>query len=489
MEELHKLIQSLSKDEKREFKLKASVYKTSTTSNHVRLFDFLEKTKTLDEKALEKKIAEGVFGKQFAITKQKLWDTLLESLASNSSSITVRRKLLKEIEHIDILLEHGCLKLAKRKIQHAIKDAIAIDNHLSIIKLCHQYQFVIIDAFLKDEPYEHLYAYELPYESAAKFQLHVHFYYANLRLKEIILRSKFDQEEGDKTYHVNKIIKEYLEAEIPEKYKTIQVMYNRFMAYDLANFHLNQREKSLSMAREVIAIFESHPVHFKENIKGYTSLLFSMVMISKELKDWNSFEFYLDKMKGTVLNEPTLLSHYILFLQNLRIQRLYYLDKMEEFDELYEESIAYMNNNTSESSHVKYFFNIMAAKLFFNKGDFKKSLEICNNLRNSLSKDIFEVHSAAYILFFLLHLSLDNLDVVEHHIELFKKYLAKWHYESEMDEIFINFLNDCISHPDPKLIKTNMSKAWDQLQKFKNGTKFNHYFEFLDIPEWLKRLP
>lgn len=488
MEELHKLIHSLSKDEKREFKLKASVYKNSMNSFHIKLFDQLEKMKKLDETTLQKKIASGEFGKQFAITKQKLWDSLLEMLSGLDKNVTIRRKLLKEIEHIDILLEHGCYKIAKRRILHALKEAIAIDNHVSIIKLCHQYQFIIIDAFLKDEPYDHYYAYELPFDSAERFKLHVHFYYANLLLKEIILRSKFDPTNGSKTDQVKKIIKDYLEIEIPEKYKTIQVMYNRFMSYDLANFYLNQREKSLEIAKEVISFFEKNPLHFKENIKGYTSILFSMTMISKELKDWKNFEYYLDKMKDTVFNDPTLHNHYILFLQNLRIQRLYYLNKMDEFEDLYRESMEFMDNNTSESSHVKYFFRIMTAKLFFNLGDFKKSLELCNELRNNLSKDIYEVHSANYILFFLLHLTLENYDVVEHHLEFFKKYLDKWNYRDEIDDAFIHFIQTCTQEPNKASIIKNVNRMWSEVTNFKNNTKFNHYFEFLDIQAWVQRL-
>lgn len=486
MEELHKMIQALSKDEKREFKLHASVYKNSKESNHIKLFDFLERMKEYDAKLIQKKINENAFGKQFPITKQKLWDNLLESLSNSSRDTTIRRQISRDIDQIDILLEYGCFKLAKRKILHALKNAMAIDHHVSIMKLCHQYQFVVIDSFLKNEPYEWKYVYDVPTASAQKFQFHMHFFKANTMLKEIILQSKFDPEKGSKSKQIEDIVKNMLDIKVPEELETIQVRYNRFMSYNLYYYHTHQPEKMLESSKEMVAEFDRNAVHLKENIKGYISVLFNLVLGYKDTRDWVNFSFYLEKLKNAVYNEPTVFKHYFISLQNLRLQGLYYLDQMDKFDELYRESMQYMDDDNGHSSHVRYFFNLLTTKLFFNRQDYKKALEVCNQLRNTTSKEIYEINAAAYIIFMFIHLALENFDVVAHHIDYLRKYLEKWDYLDEMDKILIDFFTRSVENPQPRAIRQHFAQVWETLQQFKAMPKFYNYFEFFDAESWIK---
>lgn|GEM_PF-5267071 len=487
MEELHKIIQSLSKDEKREFKLNASVYKNSKESNHIKLFDFLEKMKEYDSRAVQKKIKEKAFGKQFAITKQKLWDSLLDSLAHSDRNVTLRRQISRDIDQIDILLDHACFKLARRKILHALKNAMAIDHHVSIMKLCHQYQFVIIDSFLRNEPYDHKYAYQIPYDSTIKFQYHLHFFYANLLLKEVVLHSKYDPEKGDKAKHVQEIIRKYLEIEVPEKYQTIQVRYNRFMSYNLLNHFAPDSYDTLGISKEMVNEFDRNPVHLKENIKSYISVLFSLVNAYKEAGDWKNFAHYLEKLRNAVINEQTVYEHYFISVQTLRMQGCYYMDRMEDFVPLYRESLDYLQEHSAqEHNYVNSSFFILATKLFFTQGDYKKALETCNVLRNTMNKETFETTAAIYVHFLFIHLALGNPDVVAHHTEHYRKHLEKWDYADEIDQILLRFFIAAADHIQAKAVRADFRKAWEELQPYRETGKFSLYFECMNFSLWLK---
>ena len=76
---LFRLIRSMSKSEKRHFKLYSSRHSVEE-NNYQKLFDAIDRQKNYDEEFILKKFSKETFTNRFPITKKRLYETVLRSL-------------------------------------------------------------------------------------------------------------------------------------------------------------------------------------------------------------------------------------------------------------------------------------------------------------------------------------------------------------------------------------------------------------------------
>jgi hypothetical protein len=100
-ERLHQLIKSLSKAEKRYFKVYNSAKSEST--NYVKLFDAIDKQDIYDESAIKDVFKDSKFVRQLHVTKNQLIKLILKSLRNYHSSISVESELNLILRNIELL--------------------------------------------------------------------------------------------------------------------------------------------------------------------------------------------------------------------------------------------------------------------------------------------------------------------------------------------------------------------------------------------------
>ena len=114
--ELFSLIQSLTKSEKRFFKLNSSLQ--SGDKNYLKLFDYIEKQSSYKEEELKKYFEKERFIQHLPSEKNHLYKLILKSLRSYYSDQSVKSQLKEEIKNIEILYKKAlykeCAKFVKR---------------------------------------------------------------------------------------------------------------------------------------------------------------------------------------------------------------------------------------------------------------------------------------------------------------------------------------------------------------------------------------
>ncbi|MBL0128631.1 MAG: hypothetical protein IPP83_14505 [Flavobacteriales bacterium] len=114
--ELYDLIKSLTKSEKRFFKLHSALQ--SGDKNYLRIFDAIDKQKTYDEEGIKKFFAQETFIKHLPSEKNHLYKVILKSLRAYHSDSSVSGILKQEIKNIEILYQKAlydeCNKLLHR---------------------------------------------------------------------------------------------------------------------------------------------------------------------------------------------------------------------------------------------------------------------------------------------------------------------------------------------------------------------------------------
>ncbi len=107
MDELFKLIKSLSRNEKRHFKLYSSAF-SKKDADYLKLFDAIDKCTVYKEEEIKKELKI----KHFSVTKRYLFDAILKSLRIYITEELSSFQTLDAFKNIYILRNRGCIKEA-----------------------------------------------------------------------------------------------------------------------------------------------------------------------------------------------------------------------------------------------------------------------------------------------------------------------------------------------------------------------------------------
>ncbi len=116
---LHRLIKSLTKAEKRYFKLFSSRHTIGEVNHYVRLFDAIESMKVYNEEKLLLQFREEDFIRFFSITKSRLFERVLLSLDAFHHASSVDAELWKELHFAEILYKKTHYDMCARRLEIA----------------------------------------------------------------------------------------------------------------------------------------------------------------------------------------------------------------------------------------------------------------------------------------------------------------------------------------------------------------------------------
>lgn len=122
-QDLFHLIKSMSKAEKRYFKLYASQHVEKGRSNSVKLFDAIEAQTDYDEAAIRRRFVNERFARQLAVQKNYLYELILRSLRAFHAGTSVGVRVAELLHAVEVLSDRGlysqCSDLLARALQLA----------------------------------------------------------------------------------------------------------------------------------------------------------------------------------------------------------------------------------------------------------------------------------------------------------------------------------------------------------------------------------
>tara|TARA_B110000305_G_scaffold119456_1_gene134144 strand:- start:1441 stop:2997 length:1557 start_codon:yes stop_codon:yes gene_type:complete len=160
-EALFELINSMTKSEKRYFKLLSSRHAIGGENNYTLLFDKIDEQKVYNEEKIFKKFKGEAFLNRFSITKKRLYDHILAALDSYYMTNSINAQLYKKLHSADILYDKSLYDQCHRILRSAEKVALKNDKH-EILMLISSKQKMLLETngYLKithdsiDEIYE-----------------------------------------------------------------------------------------------------------------------------------------------------------------------------------------------------------------------------------------------------------------------------------------------------------------------------------------------
>ena len=132
--DLHQLIRSMGKPEKRYFTLQAERH-FSGENQYAKLFQLIETQEYYDEAALLKMFKPAITAAHFAVLKKQLYENVLEALHRYDEFSDPEQKITKGIHYCNILLNKGLYDQCKKQIKKYKTLAYLYEKYENVIEL------------------------------------------------------------------------------------------------------------------------------------------------------------------------------------------------------------------------------------------------------------------------------------------------------------------------------------------------------------------
>lgn len=482
------LIKSLTKSEKRQFKLYVGRLDVNTDSKFLNLFNVLDKATTYNEKEI---IKAGVVKKQqLANLKAHLYKQILISLRLNPSHQNIRSQIREQLDFASILYHKGLYKQSLKILDKAKE--VAIQHEEKNVA----YEIVELEKVIESQYITRSIATradELSIQAKELSQLNViasKLSNLSLQLYSIILKSGYVKNETESqkitTYFKDRIpIFDFKSLGFREKLWLYKAhLWYSFLLQDFLNCY-KYALKWVNLFYEHPAMISLNPVFF---LKGNNYLLESLFFLQNKPK----FQKILMQLEITISNAnfpkdenvETLLFLYLNFHKiNLHFIDGSFQDGLDLIPNI-ENNLKKYNSRIDE--HHKMIFYYKFASLQFGNGNNKQCIfyldKIISNKTLAMREDL---SCFARVLNLVAHYEAG----LDYHLEtLLKstyKFLIKMNDLHEVQKEMIKFIRG-LQDIYPHDLKNAFKELHKKLKTFEDHPFERRAFLYLDIISWLE---
>ncbi len=405
------LIKSLSRSEKREFKLLAGRYRNSSSRLAIRLFDIIDKLNEFDETVIIKKLKISNSSSVYPPMKVYLHNLIMRILRNGIVDTSNQMILTQLIQDIYIYEERGLNALLSKTIKRAIHLAREMEGlHIEALLIdldCRfklEHDFKLGKDFLKG-----MESQEIQILSSQKQEIQLrHLFYRLWMHYKLHRKSK----SKDITLIVTEVedMVSFFKEETVTGFKPTWY-YLRIHSL-LASIQDNKVE-GLRYCQLMIDLFDLHPNHKDDHFPSYRSALVNFLVASHRLHHYEDFPPILKRLYeivGTTDRERALLFSDITFYEILYLMNTHQFEKIVHTIPNVEANITRYTPLLSESRVLSFYNNIAIACFLCH--DFSTALTYVgkvNNFGTELRNDILRSVS---LLEILIHFELRNISVV-----------------------------------------------------------------------------
>jgi hypothetical protein len=482
------LIKSLSKSEKRQFKIFASRLETSSNTKFIELFNILDKSEVYDEKLILK---SGIIKKvQLSNLKSYLYKQILVSIRLNIPSQNIRYQLREQIDFAAILYNKGLYKQSLKILDKTKILALENDEKLMAYEIV-EFEKLIESQYITrsiqgraDELV--VQAKELNYRNTISSKL------SNLSLQLYGIMLKTGYVKSDEEY---KYIDDYFNKHISkfdEKKFGFREKYWFYNANLWRSFLVQDFLASYKYAYKWVTLFYDNPNMIYLNpvffLKGNHYLLESLFMLKYKSK----FKKYLFLLEETI-NDPrfpvndNIASLSFLYLYNNKLNYHILEGTFAESEYLIPEILSKLTLHSEHlDEHHEMLFYYKIASIYFGNEKYNECIfyleKIINNKNLSMREDLM---CFARLLSLIAHYELGNDYYLENQLKNTYKFLLKMNDLHEVQKEIMRFMKN-LNSIYPGDIKKEFIKMRERFIELEKNTYEKRAFLYLDIISWLE---
>jgi len=486
--ELFDLIKSLSKSEKRFFKLTSALQ--SGDKNYLKIFDYIEKQEEYDEEHLKKTFSKEIFIKHLPSEKNHLYKLILKSLRSFTSEKSIASILAQEIKNIEILYSKALYKECNKLIARSKVKAREHEKFYHLIELINWEKVLIdssyeagefslnIDKIIKEEA-----------EVIEKLRNLAEYMVLDARINLIFRTGGFSRATVERA-KVEEISDNHLikgkNTALSSKAASICYYVKGLCA--MANRNHSDSFTFFNRAREIL---DNNPKIKEAASKRYVNTLIHLMRCYIEIGDSEKArELIFDIRELRTTNGFKSIDIALLIFSNSNAQELILYQSMGKFQEsvdlIPEIEKQHSKLQGKVSKEMELLLHYYKAYSYFGVSDFKQAMMsiniILNDNEQSLRQDIY---SLARLVNLIIHYELENYDYLDYLIRSTSRYLNKHEREYKIEILCIKFIKRLskIHTDDDKedILKKMKTDVIDMLE----DQHENVLLEYFNITAWI----
>lgn len=487
-EPLFELIKSLSKSEKRQFKLYVGRLGGNTDAKFMLLFNFLDKSAKYDEPAILK--AKIVKKEQLSNLKAHLYRQILVSLRLNPQHQNLRAHLREQLDFATILYHKGLYNQSLKVLDKAKEQAKEFDeNNIA-------YEIVELEKVIESQYITRSLitrADELAVESkelSVKNVIASKLSNLSLQLYSLLLKSGYVRNDDD-----YQRVTKYFNDRLPQfDYKDLGFREKLFLykAYLWYSFLIQDFVSCFKYSRKWVDLFleredmiSLNPVFF---IKGNNYLLESLFYLRrhKMFKEaLGQFEHFIDIKKAIIDENTTTLAY--LYLYNNKINARFLAGEFKEGVTEVPDILLMLKEFSGkvDPHHVMLFYYKIAC-LYFGAGDYKNCIVYLQKIIQSKDLSMREdLMCFSRVLNLVAHYEAGIDFNLESQIRSTYRFLIQMNDLHEVQKEMIKFLRS-LGSIYPRELRNAFVKLYENLKKYETHPYESRAFLYLDILSWLE---
>ncbi len=495
---LFELIKSLSKSEKRYFKLFSSRHVIGEENGYLRLFDFIDRMDDYQEDLIFMHFKGQALLNKFSITKARLYNNILRSLDSFNTNSSVDAQLYRSLHCADILYDKGLYKQCERLLSSAEKQANKHERFTILLEIKQKQKKLI-----ENELYTEIKSTQITkmFEEEKEIIDEITTYHQlwnvkSLLFQEINLRGSVRNEED--TLKLKSFVDRITHLDVKEYSNKTKYLYHHI--HSAYYFSVNDLESSYYHLDANIKLLENNKTALKNRPNIYFSLLTNIIYVSTRLQKYEEAQTYLSKLKGLSAKgkqQKTLDLDIKYFSSSMSLELFLLIEKGDYKKALglvpeIEEAYRLYGNHVN--SLRKAYIDFKVGIIYLSLGDYSNALSWINKILNESKIDQKQdIFCFAQLINLILHLELDNNRFLPYALNATKRYLKNRNRIYAFEELFLKLISQMSKSDNFFDLEERLIPIEKELIKLKADPKEQVVFEYFDFLTWvqskLKRKP
>ncbi|MGB2128418.1 MAG: hypothetical protein ACPHXR_02975 [Flavicella sp.] len=482
------LVKSLSKSEKRQFKLYAGRLGGNSEANFMALFSVLDKMEVYDEQVILKKT--NIKKQQISNSKAHLYKQILVSLRLSPIHQNTRTQIREQLDFATILYNKGLYKQSLKVLEKAKNIAISKEENTLAYELV-ELEKVIESQYITRSMTDRADTLAVEAKTISLKNVIVS-KLSNLSLQLYSWFLKYGYVRSDSDF---KIVNDYYEARYP-KYVFSELGFTGKMFLYQSNlwygFITQDFLSCYRYSQKLVALFDEysdmkqlHPVFYLKAVNYSLESLFYLQQTYKFNETLIALEDSIEYQRFFINENTQLLSNLYLYQHKIN---LYYLEgEFVKGTEFVPEVLNQLKGfgKKIDAHHVMLFYYKIAC-MYFGAGDYTNCILYLSKIKDNKDLKMREdLLCYSRVLDLVAHYESGKDQNIDELIKSTYKFLLKMDNLYEVQRKMIKFLRNLTSLY-PHELKDAFRNLHKELKEFENHPYEKRAFLYLDIISWLE---
>jgi tetratricopeptide (TPR) repeat protein len=486
--ELFKLIKSLSKSEKRFFKLSSALQ--SGEKNYLKIFDFIEKQGHYDEEELKLAFLNETFVKHLPSEKNHLYRLILKSLRVYYSEQSASSILKQELKNVEILYSKALYKECEKFVQRA--KSLAQENE----EFYYWYELISWEKRLLEAAYEDgefsqdLDVIVAEEETVIEKLRNVAEYQVIYSKINLIFRSGgFTRNEAER-----KVVDDISDYHLIKGKNTALSTRASSMCYyikGLCAATVRNYEDSFQFFNRTKTILDNNPLIKQDLAQRYVLTLSFLIRCHVDNKQFKEAQDLIQEMRSLEKQKGFNSTDISLRILTISFNAEFFLyHAMGDFakSKRIAEEIDFMGGDLIDKipkeQAVLFLYN--KAYSYFGNGDYKKALQILNEVLNDNEQRLRQdIYSFARIFNLIIHYELENFDFLEYIVKSTNRYLNKYERDYEIEQCVLKHIRKLAKIISPAQRIEIFEKLKEEVETLMKDPQERVILEYFHLPAWI----